>query len=551
MRDAPLDEPLGVAPASAAARLGLALGLVLLAFGIWRSAFLIDDAFISFRYAANWAAGHGPVFNPGAEAPVEGYSNLLWVMLLALGAQLGALPEQLAHVLSIGASFATLILLHAALRRRLDLAGSSAALATLALAGLPPFAVWATGGLETALFGLLLFAGWLALTAERDDAELRRGLSAGLLGGALILTRVEGPLWVVGLLVAAACAGRLTRRRALGFLGVALVLLAAQLAWRQAVYGEWLANTVYAKSGLSGLSLARGARNLATYGLLFGWPILALLGPLAATGERRRLLASAWVMAAGALVYNVVVGGDWMPMFRFLAPASPFLALLFGALLARLAVLPRTLLGVAAVAFALLPLFDVQLTPRSWREALYFREFRVGYQTEWERWQTGVSNSEKMVRIGKALGQVARPGESWTGGAIGAIGYYSGVRVLGRNGLVHRGVARREVEAGSGTAGHEKRVPRAWFRAEKPSYYEVFLVPGRLPRQGPAFDRAVVNMARAILSDPLEAELRACTTVEVRHVTGLEDLEQGASLLLLVHTDDEAQARAFWSRYGG
>ena len=42
-----------------------------------------DDAFISFRYARNLVRGHGLVFNPG-EA-VEGYTNFLWTLGLALG----------------------------------------------------------------------------------------------------------------------------------------------------------------------------------------------------------------------------------------------------------------------------------------------------------------------------------------------------------------------------------------------------------------------------------------------------------------------------------
>ena len=42
---------------------------------------LIDDAFISFRYAANLVDGHGLVFNHGER--VEGYTNLLWVLILS------------------------------------------------------------------------------------------------------------------------------------------------------------------------------------------------------------------------------------------------------------------------------------------------------------------------------------------------------------------------------------------------------------------------------------------------------------------------------------
>ena len=41
----------------------------------------IDDAYISLRYAANWAAGTGLVFNPGES--VEGYTNFLLVLIEA------------------------------------------------------------------------------------------------------------------------------------------------------------------------------------------------------------------------------------------------------------------------------------------------------------------------------------------------------------------------------------------------------------------------------------------------------------------------------------
>src|SRR5262245_15502 len=40
--------------------------------------FTIDDAYITFRYSANLARGHGPVWNVG-EDPVEGFTNFLWM----------------------------------------------------------------------------------------------------------------------------------------------------------------------------------------------------------------------------------------------------------------------------------------------------------------------------------------------------------------------------------------------------------------------------------------------------------------------------------------
>jgi hypothetical protein len=41
-----------------------------------------DDAFISFVYSKHLAAGEGLVFNLGER--VEGYTNFLWVALMAL-----------------------------------------------------------------------------------------------------------------------------------------------------------------------------------------------------------------------------------------------------------------------------------------------------------------------------------------------------------------------------------------------------------------------------------------------------------------------------------
>src|SRR5262245_36467174 len=57
-----------------------ALGFAAIFFRLWR--FVIDDAFISLRYARNLATGHGLVYNAGER--VEGYTNFLWTLFLAL-----------------------------------------------------------------------------------------------------------------------------------------------------------------------------------------------------------------------------------------------------------------------------------------------------------------------------------------------------------------------------------------------------------------------------------------------------------------------------------
>ena len=72
----------------------VALAAAALVFGLWRAlgaAWLADDSFISFRYAEHLARGHGLVYNVGER--VEGYTNLLWTLLVAAALRLGIAPE--------------------------------------------------------------------------------------------------------------------------------------------------------------------------------------------------------------------------------------------------------------------------------------------------------------------------------------------------------------------------------------------------------------------------------------------------------------------------
>jgi len=59
--------------------LACTLAIVVMAFSYIE---LVDDAYISFRYAHNLAEGQGLVFNVGEY--VEGYTSLLWTLLMVL-----------------------------------------------------------------------------------------------------------------------------------------------------------------------------------------------------------------------------------------------------------------------------------------------------------------------------------------------------------------------------------------------------------------------------------------------------------------------------------
>ncbi|MGI0029935.1 MAG: hypothetical protein ACREAQ_09540, partial [Nitrososphaera sp.] len=60
--------------------------------------FVLDDAFISYRYADNLARYGTLAWNVG-EAPVEGFSSLSWVVLNAAAIYLGADPMAVSRLM--------------------------------------------------------------------------------------------------------------------------------------------------------------------------------------------------------------------------------------------------------------------------------------------------------------------------------------------------------------------------------------------------------------------------------------------------------------------
>jgi len=80
--------------------------------------FVTDDAYISFRYARNLALSGQLVFNLGER--VEGYTNFLWTVVLALGIKLGWGPVALSRFLGVALGIGTLAVV---VRMSLRLAG--------------------------------------------------------------------------------------------------------------------------------------------------------------------------------------------------------------------------------------------------------------------------------------------------------------------------------------------------------------------------------------------------------------------------------------------
>lgn len=484
-----------------------ALGLALLlavpawAFLVHRFDFVCDDAFISFRYAKNFAEGHGLRFNLGdPEArPVEGYTNFLWVILMAVVEVLRWDPAVWSRVLSIGCGAALLAWTTRTAQLRFELGTWSTCLVALFLGTLPTFAVYSTSGLATMAFGLAFFGLWERLLGDPDRP---RALQAGLSGAFLVLLRADGMLFAGVIFGLAGLEAILTRRKALWrpiFVAGAItaLVLGAHFLFRYATYGEWLPNTAHVKFMATNSPEAvamrreRGLKYIATYLLsvfsVVCVPILAWLSASFPRGRRglRTVIHATYVLTV-FLGYGALVGGDFMTFGRFLLPAMPFVALLFAAFSNSVGESTPLRRGVNVVSSAgLIALSLLPVSPPSWNLRLFPKEtfdrlhFRWNNaverrQSEADRWADMDFNARRWIHEGQALGSIAKEGESLIGGGMGALSYYSGLTIYDRYALVNRDWASFRGEAKRKSPGHDLDLGLEYFLPQHPTFLHVF-----------------------------------------------------------------------------
>ena len=441
---------LRLAPLLAIALLGIAVATF--AALTFHYDFVSDDAFITFRYARNWASGLGLVFNPGER--VEGYTNFVEVAVLAGLYRLGVDLVAAGRGFSFAGGIATIVLTYV-LARRAAIGRRVPALVAAGLLAVNPYlAVWAGAGLESTVFAALLLGAVLLL--EDGPVTSRRFSALSALGLFLGMTRPEGVLLyaLLAACVSVTMPGTLTARVRLLWPGLALftALGTFYFASRWIYFGDPLPNTFYAKSGFTLRYVERG---LAYVGEFAANPFVLCALPLVAAGVvtalfRRRFTLAAVPLATMALV--VGEGGDGLPMYRFLVPAIPFFAVLaalgcdglarFGARIHSCAGAGVALaVGLAAAAgVAVLSFF-----PNADGQYAIFEDQR---DVEIPAWSA----------VGRALALTFPPETTFAAVPIGAVSYYSGLRVIDMVGLTDRTIAHTFVPnmGGAGSAGHEK-----------------------------------------------------------------------------------------------
>ena len=236
---------------------------------------IVDDAFITYRYAQNLAAGRGMIFNPHER--ILGTTSPIYAVIMSVVIELGGRPwvASLALDCVLFPVLGAIILGFGRLCGRPQVAYLSLLLLFHDIQSVLPVA-----GLETGVFIALVYGALLA------SAGLRHHLAA-LLAMLGTLTRPEGLLALGIVMVPAVWDFRARRmrpewRQAL-FIGVAPLGVAVLLSY--AFYGDWLPQTIRAKQAQTDLQrvwlpFSRFVvdKQLLTYGNLNLWGVLEWFG---------------------------------------------------------------------------------------------------------------------------------------------------------------------------------------------------------------------------------------------------------------------------------
>ncbi len=289
----------------------LMLGLAIYTFLSINLQFTQDDAFISYRYVANFLNGHGLVYNIGER--IEGFTNFGWVILLSSLGSVGidyiATSKFIGFILGGGILVLTFMIARLVFQSRFTWL---AILPLIVIAFNRSLAYWASAGLETSAFG------FLSLLSLYYYLRRSRLLVASLFLAVWI--RPEGALIAALLIVTEALVEKQIPRFSLRCSLIALLLSMPYVIFKLGYYGSILPLPFHAKTGWDINQLRSGleytGRFLGHYGIYGIGFVASFLFFKKLPGSAKTVL----LFAVGYVLYVTVIGGDVLKVHRFFLP---------------------------------------------------------------------------------------------------------------------------------------------------------------------------------------------------------------------------------------
>ncbi len=473
-----------------APRISMAVAAVAVLVGLYQvvsSASVMDDAYISFRYAENLADGKGLVFNEGEY--VEGITNILWTAIISLIYLVTPWDAVIIGlVLSIIAFAANLLVVYrvsqtiaAEHKPRFHL--PIALIMTSVQATMVEFG---STGLETSFTNMLVNLGLLYFLKKRTP---RNAVLSGAFFTTACFSRPDQALFyfAAGLAMTVQVISDFIQRARLERLDLRrlwqdglrrLLLFAAPAAsyallmiFRYVYYGALMPNTYYAKS-VEGSYWYQGIIYAMTFYLGSHFWLLLVLGIVWLMWRKSspRIARMKTFFALSFILqnlYTLKVGGDFM-YGRFYLTLIPFTFLALEDLvyytLGQARVRWATGYRYLAVAFAgllfmTLPKMEI-IGPAHirWFIASEGKVYRVKkwspFTLEHHCFRAGKLFYEALYKKGFRV--------PFSTGGIGMIAYYSKQELIDRNGLTDAFVAAHPIQGPRHRPGHEKHGPE-WY----------------------------------------------------------------------------------------
>lgn len=316
---------------------------------------LFEDAMISMRYARHLADGHGFVWNIG-EAPIEGFTNLLWVLWMSVAHKLDLSESKIS--LFIMLSGVAILLATGLVASKVARKVSTSPWVPVAVLAATlfdyPLVFWTLRGMEVGALTLTVYTLlWLALENE-ESFSVPRTIAMGALTSMALLIRSDAvvPVGLITLYGFLTCSRRWLFASVIGtFAGGAV---GGQMLFRRAYFHESLPNTYFLKLyKISTLArIKRGAFvALEVVALHLAVPVSIVVASLPGVKANGAWLKSVWndrdarrlvllgTIFTAQIGYATYVGGDaweWMLYAnRYMCVGMPALIVLVAVLVQR------------------------------------------------------------------------------------------------------------------------------------------------------------------------------------------------------------------------
>ncbi|MDI6765311.1 MAG: hypothetical protein QME52_00540 [Bacteroidota bacterium] len=504
----------------------LLIAAISILIGIFHASSLLfvnDDAFITFRYAKNLVNGLGLVYN--AVERVEGYTNFLWTLIIALGMKLGFDPVPFSTTLGI-CFYVCNLLLFIYLSWKFRSTGKGRylfiPLTAIVLCVHRDFSAYATSGLETSMFTFLVSAGFALLLFADSN---KRMFIAGCIFVLAMMTRPDGFLFLTASVFYLFITKEKPLKSIVYFMLPSAVIFLPYWLWRYNYYGFFFPNTFYAKSidlpyysqgfeyAYLYLKTYYGITLIFILGGLFTWRWIKSLDKknlpvsvwthLREKNNRPILLASLFCVIY--TLFIIRIGGDFMHA-RFFIPITPLLYFIIEMLINRIThKLPNLIFSILI------------LLTTIFRNDLYSQEISVGYVVDEAKFYTfeNLKNSKKDGELIRKYTEGLPVRIAFWGAGLRFI-YYAdpyyaieSMAGLTDTGLAHRTLLKR------GRPGHEKSAPLSYLRFKKVNFY---FGPLGLPPQ----NQLPLN---AIIFDSLLAEIIVYDNAIMSHLAKYPELK--------------------------